>query len=193
MSTAGRVFWVRHGPTHAKAMVGWSDIPADLSDTAQIARLNAFLPREAVVISSDLVRAVATADAIAGSRSRLQNDPNLREINFGDWEMQNFETIEDQERLRAFWDEPGLVRAPSGETWNDVVDRVDQSIAKLLAAHPGSDIVAVAHMGAILTQVQKAERVTAYEAFAQRIDNLSVTELVLEGDGWRSVRINHFP
>ncbi|MEM9717033.1 MAG: histidine phosphatase family protein [Pseudomonadota bacterium] len=188
-----RVFWVRHGPTHAKAMVGWSDIPADLSDTDQIARLNAFLPQEAIVISSDLIRAVATADAIAGGRPRLPHDPNLREIHFGDWEMQDFETIQDQEKLRAFWDEPGLVRAPSGETWNDVVDRVDQSVAKLLAAHPEADIIAVAHMGAILTQVQKAEQVTAYEAFAQRIDNLSVTELVLEGDDWRTVRINHCP
>ena len=25
-------FWlVRHGPTHAKTMVGWTDLPADLS------------------------------------------------------------------------------------------------------------------------------------------------------------------
>lgn len=188
-----RVFWVRHGPTHAKAMVGWSDIPADLSDTDRIARLNAFLPREAVVISSDLIRAVATADAIAGDRHRLPHDPQLREIHFGDWEMQNFETIEDQEKLRAFWDEPGLVRAPSGETWNEVVNRVDQGIARVVAAHPGVDIIAVAHMGAILTQVQQAERVTAYEAFAQRIDNFSVTELALDGDAWRSVRINHCP
>lgn len=188
-----RVFWVRHGPTHAKAMVGWSDIPADLSDTARITRLNAFLPSEAIVISSDLIRAVATADAIAGDRHRLPHDPNLREIHFGDWEMQNYDTIEDQAKLRAFWDEPGLVRAPSGETWNDVVDRVDQGIANVLAAHPGADIIAVAHMGAILTQVQQAERVTAYEAFAQKIDNLSVTELVLDGDAWRSVRINHCP
>jgi alpha-ribazole phosphatase len=33
-------FWlVRHGPTHAKAMVGWSDLPADLSDTAALSRV----------------------------------------------------------------------------------------------------------------------------------------------------------
>ena len=34
-----RLWWVRHGPTHAKAMVGWRDLPADLSDTAALARL----------------------------------------------------------------------------------------------------------------------------------------------------------
>ena len=33
------IWWVRHGPTHRKEMVGWSDVPADLSDTAALARL----------------------------------------------------------------------------------------------------------------------------------------------------------
>ena len=66
-----RFFWVRHGPTHAKSMVGWSDLPADLGDTAQLARLSTHLPAEALVISSDLIRASATADAIAGKRTRL--------------------------------------------------------------------------------------------------------------------------
>lgn len=174
-------------------MVGWSDIPADLSNTEQIARVEAFLPQEAVVVSSDLIRAVATADAVAPRRVRLPHDPDLREIHFGEWEMQNYDTIEDQEKLRAFWDEPGLVRAPGGETWDEVVARVDRGIAQAMATHPGVDIIAVAHMGAILTQVQQAQRVSAYEAFAQRIDNLSVTELVMGPDGWRPVRINHCP
>lgn len=30
-----RIFWIRHGPTHANGMVGWSDLPADLSDSAR--------------------------------------------------------------------------------------------------------------------------------------------------------------
>lgn len=54
-----RLWLIRHGPTHAKGMVGWTDLPADLSDTAQIARLRAALP-DAPVVSSDLLRAVQT-------------------------------------------------------------------------------------------------------------------------------------
>ncbi|GAB4289278.1 MAG: histidine phosphatase family protein [Roseovarius sp.] len=188
-----RVFWVRHGPTHARAMVGWSDVPADLSDTARLARLAAALPPEALVVSSDLCRAVQTAAAIAGARTRLAPEPDLREIHFGEWEMQEFDRIADQARLRAFWERPGAVRAPGGESWHQVAARIDRAIARLMRAHPGRDIVAVAHMGAILTQVQKALGISACEAFAQRIDNLSVTELHLRADGWRAVRINHCP
>lgn len=192
-----RVFWVRHGPTHAKAMVGWSDIPADLSNTAQLARVSEHLPEEAVVISSDLIRASATADAIAGSRTRLPHDPDLREIHFGEWEMQGFDTIEDQAHLRSFWENPGDVRPPGGESWHEVSARIERAIDRVIAGHPGRDVVAVAHMGAIITQVQQALQISAYEAFAHKIDNLSVTELHRTGSGmsagWKAASINHHP
>ena len=188
-----RIFWVRHGPTHAKAMVGWSDIPADLTDTAQIARLSAHLPGEALIVSSDLLRARATADAIAAGRTRLPDEPDLREIHFGAWEMQAFDAIPDQDHVRAFWDQPGDVRPPGGESWHEVVARVDRAVARLRAAHPGRDIIAVAHFGAILTQVQRALQVDAYEAFSHRIDNLSVTDLHWAEARWRAGRINHVP
>jgi len=190
-----RIFWVRHGPTHAKALVGWSDVPADLSDTGQIARLSAHLPQDALVISSDLIRASATADAISAGtdRERLPDDADLREIHFGDWEMQNFDSVSDQAKLRAFWENPGDVRPPGGESWHQVMARVDRATARLLVAYPGRDIIAVAHFGVILTQVQQALRVGAYEAFGHKIDNLSVTELHWQGDGWRVEMINHLP
>ena len=188
-----RFFWVRHGPTHAKSMVGWSDLPADLTDTARLERLSESLPRDAVVISSDLIRASATADAIAASRLRLPHDPDLREIHFGDWELARFDEIEDQERLRAYWDHPGDVRPPGGESWHEVSARVARAVDRLLAAQEGQDIIVVAHFGVILTQVQAALGIGAYEAFSHRIDNLSVTELHRDGASWKPLRINHLP
>ena len=188
-----RIFWVRHGPTHATGMVGWSDLPADLSDTARLTRLATSLPDDALVISSDLIRARATADAIAGPRTRLANDPDLREIHFGAWELLRFDRVPDQALLRRFWDEPGDIRPPDGESWHEVSVRVEQAVARLRAAHTGRDIVAVAHMGVILTQVQAALGISAYEAFGHRIDNLSLTELHWHGAGWRAEKINHFP
>lgn len=176
-------------------MVGWSDLPADLSDTAQLDRLSSLLPRPALVVSSDLRRAADTADAIAGNRRRLPNDPALREINFGAWELRRFAEIEaeDPDRIRAYWDTPGDVRPPNGESWNEVCARVDAAVDRLIAAHAGQDIVIVAHFGAILTQVQRALRLSAADAFSHRIDNLSVTELSRHPDGWRVAQINRLP
>ncbi|WP_353343223.1 histidine phosphatase family protein [Litorivita sp. NS0012-18] len=191
-----RFFWVRHGPTHANSMVGWSDIPADLSDAALIARVDAHLPQDALVISSDLIRAVDTATAIGGARRRLPHDRDLREIHFGAWELQRFNEVDDPAHIKRFWEEPGDVKAPDGESWNDLHVRVSAAAQRLIAAHPGRDIIAVAHFGAILSQVQTARGQTASEAFAQKIDNLSVTELHWTGDPagpWRPHRVNHIP
>ena len=96
-----RLFLVRHGPTHAKSMVGWSDLPADLSDLAQIDRLSGYLPADAIVVSSDLLRSTATADAIQGSRQRLHHRPELREIHFGQWELRSAAEIEAEDAALA--------------------------------------------------------------------------------------------
>jgi len=186
-----RLWMVRHGPTHAKSMVGWSDLPADLSDTAALSRLSDHLP-DAPVVSSDLIRAAATADAIQGARPRLPHAPDLREINFGSWELRNFTEIEaeDPDRIRAYWDQPGDVTAPGGESWNGLTSRVHGTLDRLLAAH--DDLIVVAHFGVILAQIQRALDLTAYEAFGHRIDNLSVTAFQ-RAETWEVGAINHTP
>lgn len=184
------IYLVRHGPTHAKSMIGWSDLPADLSDTDALARLDAYLPNDAVVISSDLSRTIATADAIQKDRPRLDHDANLREMYFGDWELKTYTEVEDQEHIRAFWDNPGDVRPPNGESWNDVCGRVNTAIDRLILTHAGQNIILVAHFGVIITQIQRALSLTGYEAFGHKIDNLSVTDIRIE-ENWQVGKINH--
>ncbi|MCF6430206.1 histidine phosphatase family protein [Leisingera sp. MMG026] len=190
-----RLFLVRHGPTHAKCMVGWSDLPADLSDTAALKRLSDYLPADALIVSSDLLRAVETANAIQGSRQRLPHVEALREIHFGAWELRTWAEVdaEDPDRIRAYWETPGDVTPPGGESWNQVRNRVNAAIDGLIIANQGRDLIVVGHFGQILTQVQRAEMLTAEEAFAHRVDNLSVSEIAFGPEGWRAGAINHLP
>ncbi|MFW5641584.1 MAG: histidine phosphatase family protein, partial [Roseicyclus sp.] len=138
-----RLWWVRHGPTHERAFTGWRDVPADLSDTAALARLDAHLPTGALLVSSDLARAAATADRLASGRTRLPNEAALREFDFGRWDGLRFDAIaaRDPELSRAFWETPGPVRAPDGESWNEVAARVTAAIDALAMAHPGRDLI----------------------------------------------------
>ena len=186
---------VRHGPTHEKSFVGWRDVPADLSDTAQIARLNAHLPDDALLVSSDLSRSIATADAIAGNRTRLPHAPALREFNFGDWDGLTFDqvTARDPALSRAYWETPGDVAPPNGESWNMATSRISPFVDDISRKHQGRHIIAVAHFGVILTQVQRALGVSAYQAVSHKIDNLSVTRLQWDGDKWQADAINHIP
>jgi len=181
-----RFWWVRHGPTHEKAFVGWRDVPADLSDTARIARLDAQLPKGALIVSSDLIRAKATAAALTEGREALPADPALREINFGAWDGLHWSdaSARDPELTRAFWEKPGDIAPPEGESWNAVAARVDGFVARMLAVHAGRDIVAVAHFGVILTRVQQAGRLTAEAALGHQIEPLSVTQTGYSAAGW---------
>jgi alpha-ribazole phosphatase len=190
-----RLWWVRHGPTHEKAFVGWRDVPADLSDQAQIDRVAAYLPADARIISSDLQRASATADAISKGRTRLPHDANLREFDFGDWDGLHFKEVaaRDPDLSRRFWEEPGDLAAPGGESWNAVVKRVGAAVDDLCQQYQGTDLVLVAHIGVIMTQIQRASGSTAYEAMGHHIDNLSVTDMTYVDKTWYIRRINHLP
>lgn len=168
-------------------MVGWTDLPADLGDAAALARLAGALPAGALVVSSDLMRAVATADAVQGARARLAHDPRLREIHFGAWEGKGWAEIDGPE-ARAFWD--GAAPAPGGEGWGDLCARV-WAATDALAARGVADVVVVAHFGAILAALQRARGCTAVEVLAQRVDNLSLTEMAVGPGGWTVGRVNH--
>tara|TARA_R110000787_G_scaffold1344_2_gene4891 strand:+ start:17126 stop:17707 length:582 start_codon:yes stop_codon:yes gene_type:complete len=188
--------WVRHGPTHEKTFVGWRDVPADLSDTAQIDRLTQHLPAKAYLLSSDLGRAVTTADVLAlPTRTRLAHEADLRELNFGRWDGMRASdiAISHPDLSRAYWTTPGDVVAPDGESWNQAASRINAAVDRINARHPDTHIIAVAHFGTILTQIQRALGVDAHAAMAYKIDNLSTTEIHISDGSWSVVRINHTP
>lgn len=188
--------WVRHGPTHAKSFVGWRDVSADLTDHEHVTRVRNHLPLGALVISSDLIRATSTADAIVPSNHiRLPHSPGLRELHFGIWDGMHFDDVSsrDPDLSRAYWEEPGETQAPGGESWNMAAARVNLVVDTLNNRYPDADIVAVAHFGVILTQVQRALSVQPYDALAHKIDNLSVTTIEWAGARSRVHSINHHP
>lgn len=189
-----RWWWIRHGPTHQRSFTGWRDVDADLSDTDQIERLRGLLPETGVMISSDLRRAVHTADALHQSHRRLPHAPDLREFNFGVWDGLHFSEVSEMhpDLSRQYWETPGDVAPPEGESWNDAAARAALVVDRL-NNEGHKDIVAVAHFGIILTQLQRASGRSAYEVLAQEVDPLSVTQLTHEDGKWTVGMVNHLP
>lgn len=191
-------FWlVRHGPTHSTAANGWTDIAADLSDLEQVARTSSMIPTDAIVISSDLSRAVDTADAVGHGRERLDHHFDLREFNFGDWEGREFGEIaeNDPEKSRHFWENPGDAAPPGGESFHDLQGRVSRVLHDLAKTHGERDICCVVHFGVILTAIAHASNMPASVATRFHIDNLSVTriEYMHPTDSWIVRSVNHLP
>jgi alpha-ribazole phosphatase len=84
------------------------------------------------------------------------------------------------------------VRAPGGEGWHDLAARVEAAVTDALR-HGLADLVVVAHMGPILAEWARATGLAPVDAFAQRIDNLSLTVIEHGASQSRGLRVNHRP
>lgn len=184
-----RFWWVRHGPTHLKTLAGWTDAPADLSDSAQIDWLKNRLP-DGALFSSDLLRAVQTAEALG--RGAPQQDPAIRETNFGAWEGLSHAEIAEKwpDLSHSVWTHPGHAAPPGGESWNTMAARVQAAITA--RKEIGGDVIIVAHHGPILAALQLASATPADRVLAFSINNLSVTRLdwLPEAQTWRIGCVN---
>ena len=194
MSVETTWLWIRHGPTNRTELNGWTDVPADLSDTETLNWLRCSVPLDAIVVSSDLCRASATADAITGTRRRLPDTPDLREICFGDWEGKTADQISATHPVESkrFWEDPNSTAPPNGESWAAVTDRVSTCVDQLNLEFASQTIVAVAHFGTILTQVGRASNAN-FSLTDQHVRNLSLTRLTHKSGTWTLHQFSEVP
>lgn len=165
-------------------LYGHKDLDCHLDDEESISALSAWLPDNAVWVTSHLKRAIATAEAVrhkmAGQKPNLAEpivERAFAEQHFGDWEGLSFDELRHAlgEAFDAFWREPARVAAPAGESFVDVIGRVADGVARLTAAHAGRDIIAIAHGGSIRAAIAHALSLDPDSALTFRIDNLSLT------------------
>ena len=198
--TSTRWWWIRHAPVRNQEgrIYGRRDVACDLSDTDAIAALAAVLPEPAIWLSSPLSRTRNTAEALSalrpGPRADLLIEPDLIEQDFGAWQNRPYAEITEElggER-HPFWFAPAHVTPEGGESFADTMLRVTATIERLLKAHEGRDIVAVAHAGVIRAAIAHALDLDPEAALRLTIDPLSLTRLdhLPGGDVWRVVGVN---
>lgn len=135
---------MRHGdPVLTGRMLGRTDCPATPAGIAACVEAAARLDIKTIV-TSDLVRARACADAIAAPRAVIARiDPRWRELDFGDWDGLSAAEI-DSEELDRFWQDPDAAPPPGGERWSILVARVAAAIDQ-----PDDRTLVVTHAGAM--------------------------------------------
>lgn len=200
-----RWWWVRHAPVREDdgRIYGQKDLNCDCSNTAVFAAMARILPRDAVWYASHLKRTHQTAQAIwtAGlpPPEALHQERAFAEQDLGEWQGRNraefFASRPPQ--IGSYWFAPADERAPGGESFVDLFERVGAAIERINAQHRGCDIVVASHGGPIKAAIAHALGLPAAGGFAFTIDNCSVTRLDhLSGDapiGWRVPMINLQP
>ena len=199
-------FWlIRHAivDENARAILyGIMDVPlceTSLLEQAPMYRaLAARLPRPAVWKVTPLSRTRRTAEAIFAAgypRAEPEVEPELIEQSLGEW--QGLPHAELPARLalpkHAFWPLAGHERPPGGETMADVIARVGASLESLAVQHANEDVVVVSHGGAIRAAVAHCLRIGPDNSLHLVVQNLSLTRLEKNPDGWRVVCVNELP
>ena len=187
-----RVIAVRHGQTewNVQARIqGQGDSDLTAQGRAQARSIAERLAREHfdILVSSDLGRAAATAQAICERCSRpVVLDPRLRERRFGVGEGMTYEEVDRAypgafARIRNV--DPDFV-IPGGESRRQFHERVRGAFDSLAAAHPGKSIVVVTHGGVLATFFRHVHDIALDVAHPIAITNASYNVLTHDGARW---------
>jgi broad specificity phosphatase PhoE len=205
--TTTRFWWVRHAPVdHDGRIYGQKDMPCDCGDAATFAGLARQLPRRAAWVTSNLRRTHETARAIVAAGLPGPDPipgpdapalPDLAEQAFGDWQGLTYAELRDQRGgvFHRFWHAPAHERAPGGESFVDLMERVGGAILRLVETHRGRDIIAVAHGGTIRAALGLALSLDPESCLAFTMENCAITRIdhIADsglGNGWRVVTVN---
>ena len=190
-TTELRIILVRHGITEwnvAGRMQGQTDVPLSLEGLRQAEIVAQRLARESIaaVYSSDLSRALVTAEAIAvHHRHSVIASPLLREYGLGDWEgMTEAEIIQsgDEELLRNYRGDPVRHRPRSGESLDAIWNRILAVRDEIRSVHVGCTAVVVGHGGSLKVFIADALG-TGYEGVRRfTLDNASLSVIEYHGE-----------
>jgi alpha-ribazole phosphatase len=196
-----RLLLVRHGETASNAerrFSGVGDVPLNNRGREQALALREALRAEEIHLaySSDLVRALETAEAIAGGRPLgVVPTPDLRELDFGEWEGMTHDEIRrrDPEALRDWEADPFRIPPPGGESLERLDRRVGWFMAGLGDRHRGQTVLIVAHAGPIRVLLCRSLGLPPQAHWQFGVGPGSLSELGLYPEGSVLVSLNHSP
>ncbi|MGQ0699790.1 MAG: alpha-ribazole phosphatase family protein [Panacagrimonas sp.] len=142
-----RLFLIRHPPVAMPPGIcfGRSDVPALEWPEANVDALRAKLPPESQFLSSPLSRCRTLAESLAQQAERVRLDARLQEIDFGEWELRRFDSI-DRSLIDAWAARPWDFVPPGGESAQAMSGRVLEALDDMLRDAPDS-LVLVSHGG----------------------------------------------
>jgi alpha-ribazole phosphatase len=193
-----RLVLARHGATAnnlEQRYTGQSDAPLSAVGLRQAEALGARLAHERfdLIVSSDLLRARQTADAIARHNpAPLRLDAALREVALGIWEGKTRAEImaSAPEELARWQAEAETYAPPGGESVTQLRDRVVRALTRWQAEHEQGSVLWVTHGGVIGVLLCYALGVDVKHRGQFRRDNCALTELDIQSGRAVLMRLN---
>ncbi len=120
---------------------GWSDVdlsPLGVKQSEELTEQTKDKNFDAV-FTSDLIRAVHSAEITWGDKYKIIQDPRLRECNYGDYNGKSSDIVEPLQE-QSFQNP-----MPNGESYDMVKERINDFLTDLKKDYDGKHIAIVAH------------------------------------------------
>jgi broad specificity phosphatase PhoE len=150
------VFLIRHGVTdwhRERKILGQRDIGLNADGILQAQAVMEALRGMDIgeVISSPLLRAVQTAEIIAGAfDTEIARDPRLADFRVGKWEGMSYDDVERSPEYQRFVADPLAEKIPGGEDLKQIRDRAVNAVEQALRDSPaGENLAIVTHAGIV--------------------------------------------
>jgi alpha-ribazole phosphatase len=176
------VYLIRHTtPKIDKGLCyGQSDIPVTNAFTDEFNKLVINLPEKFdVIYCSPLIRCKQLAQLLKSDNGVVE-DKRLMEMNFGDWEMKNWDVI-NQNQLNTWMQDFVNVKTPDGENFIELYARVCDFIDEVVKEQY-KKVAIVTHAGVIRSCIAKVLELPLSNAFKVPVAYSSVTKLNIAGD-----------
>ncbi|WML43026.1 histidine phosphatase family protein [Neobacillus sp. PS3-40] len=136
------------------------------------------------IYSSQSTRALKTAEIVKRERPLLiRQDERLMEMHLGDWEGMTMEEIKEMnpEQHGNYWNNPSRYQNETGESFEEVKERVEVFLNKILQTYESGNILILTH-GVVIKMVQLiGSRLGMDQLWATPyIEGTSVTKLKIE-------------
>lgn len=161
------IYLVRHTETVCEKGVcyGQADVGL-LPFEIQFETIKKQIPENAVFYSSPLQRCAILADYL--SASEFTTDSRLMEMHFGDWELQKWDDIP-QEELNPWMEDFVNVKALNGESFTELYFRVLDFFQNELS-YQNKPVVLVTHAGVIRSVLCHISDLPLKKAFQNKVD-----------------------
>lgn len=181
---------IRHPRTAAAADVCVGQLEVDCAPgwEAHADRLQRVLAAPDRLITSPLGRCRVFADRLGHAyRIAPETDDRLRELHFGEWEGRRWSEI-DQGETQTWTSDPLRAAPPGGESYDQLLARVDSFLADLGASF--ERIALVTHAGPLRAVLVRCLGLPPEAAWKFDVGYGRVTRLSQRGGDWRLEVLN---
>ncbi len=167
------IYLVRHTETSCEKGICYGQSDVGLAEPFEFAFENILsqLPSEAIIFSSPLKRCVALAKHIQNNIKTISyhEDERLMEMNFGDWEMKNWNDIL-PEQLNPWMEDFVNIPASNGESFVKLHKRIGDFLSNLASKENNKPIIVVCHAGTIRSILCHHTNLPLKDAFQNKVD-----------------------